>query len=146
MATLSSPRPIIPAHNSTETRRLPWQALIRAVSELNVLPNVTHLGGNSGGNWFVSQLMYSQSFHDSLVNPTKPIKDVYSSWRDAYFASMKVVKESKEWNGTNTIPFEKDCSAINELVRVGLPMCAQHVNLTPQPPDTRSPELSACRD
>ena len=90
-----------------------------------MLPNVTHMGGNSGGNWFVSQLMYSQSTYDDLVTSRKPIGDVFASWRDAYFASMKVVKESKQWNGTNTIPFEKDCTAINELVRVGLPMCAQ---------------------
>ena len=87
--------------------------------------------------------MYSQSFYDSLLDKSKPIKDVFAAWRDAYFTSMKAVRESKEWEGTNKIPFEKGCEGINELVRLGLPMCAPPVGAKPRPPNIHGPEPSA---
>ena len=39
-------------------------------------PKVTHIGGASGGYWFGSQMVYSQSFYDKVLDASLPVEDL----------------------------------------------------------------------
>jgi len=44
--------------------------MTRALANIDALDQITHVGSNSGGNWFASQLFYSASFYGNLTDPS----------------------------------------------------------------------------
>ena len=45
---------------------------------------VTHIGGASGGYWFGSQMVYSQSFYDKVLDASLPVEDLLTDWGEGY--------------------------------------------------------------
>ena len=56
-----------------------------ALVEQNLMDQVTHLGGVSGGNWFNTQLMFSKSFHAAITDTSRPLDGYMQTMIDAYY-------------------------------------------------------------
>lgn len=56
-------------------------AFARAMGDWSI---VSHLTSNSGGNWFASQFVYSQSFFSKVTNPNIDIGEVVAEWGAHY--------------------------------------------------------------
>ena len=59
---------------------------------------VTHIGGASGGYWFGSQMVYSQSFYDKVLDASLPVEDLLTSWGEGYAqAQLDAVAAGEAW-------------------------------------------------
>ena len=56
-----------------------------ALVEQNLMDQVTHLGGVSGGNWFNTQLMFSKSFHAAITDTSWPLDGYMQTMVEAYY-------------------------------------------------------------
>lgn len=61
----------------------------RAIAAAGYMDRVTHLAGNSGGQWFAAQLVFSAEFFAAITDLTKPIDEVIQDWGRKYSASLK---------------------------------------------------------
>lgn len=57
--------------------------LLRAMHTSGALTKVTAVGGNSGGQWLLTQLLWSESFYASIAS-NRPIEDVIVEWGKEY--------------------------------------------------------------
>jgi hypothetical protein len=69
-------------------------AMTRAMAEVGGLGQITHVGSNSGGNWFASQLFYSSSFHGNLTDLTVDLGTFVTLWGTEYGDAMKTAVDS----------------------------------------------------
>lgn len=74
-------------------------ALTRAIATIQgAWPQFTHIGSNSGGNWFATQLLYSERFHAQLMDNKVPLEAFVVQWGAEYEAAMKIaVKSGALW-------------------------------------------------
>jgi hypothetical protein len=59
-------------------------ALARAVAMNGAWDEFTHLGSNSGGNWFATQFVYSQAFHEAVTDTSKSLGAFVTQWGAGY--------------------------------------------------------------
>ena len=69
-------------------------AIGRALSSIGALEKVTHVGSNSGGNWFSSQFFYSKRFYDEVTDPSRDLAAFVTAWGATYEEAMKVAVDS----------------------------------------------------
>ena len=62
--------------------------LLRAMHNSGALSRVTTVGGNSGGQWLLTQLLYSESFYKSIASD-EDIVDVITAWGVKYHEGLK---------------------------------------------------------
>ena len=62
--------------------------VLKAMARQNVLEKLSHVGGNSGGNWLLTQLIWSDSFYTALTDTDRPISDYIKEWGDKYKVAM----------------------------------------------------------
>jgi len=62
--------------------------ILRAMHEAGALDQVSYVGGNSGGNWLLTQLVYSEKFYDSIIDDNTPIDTVIENWGVKYTEAM----------------------------------------------------------
>ena len=95
--------------------------MTRALANIDALDQITHVGSNSGGNWFASQLFYSASFYGNLTDPSVDLGEFIILWGTEYGAAMAAAVDSgAAWaNVIDTGTFSKAhplCSATAKLV------------------------------
>ena len=57
--------------------------LLRAMHKAGALEQVTTVGGNSGGQWLLTQLLYSESFYKSIASDDDLV-EVIANWGEMY--------------------------------------------------------------
>ena len=57
--------------------------LLRAMHNSGALSRVTTVGGNSGGQWLLTQLLYSESFYKSIASDDDLV-EVIANWGEMY--------------------------------------------------------------
>jgi hypothetical protein len=66
----------------------------RAMSVGNVLPLLTHAGSNSGGTWFLTQLVFSKPFYESVTGVSGGnISEAVAEWGSSYKAAISAAVE-----------------------------------------------------
>ena len=69
--------------------------LTRAIAESEKgWSEITHVGSNSGGNWFASQLFYSEKFFAALTDTTESLEDFVVEWGATYEATITAAIDS----------------------------------------------------
>lgn len=63
--------------------------LLRAMHNSGALKRTSYLGGNSGGQWLLSQLLYSKSFFEGVTSNTVPIEEVIRQYGAKYTTTME---------------------------------------------------------
>ena len=63
--------------------------LLRAMHNSGALGRVSYLGGNSGGQWLLSQLLYSKSFFEGITSNVVPIEQVIREYGAKYTTAME---------------------------------------------------------
>ena len=64
--------------------------IARAIENVGMWDNVTHIGGVSGGSWFATQFAYSADFsRDVLGQSNLSVRDVVSKWGEQYERGMQ---------------------------------------------------------
>jgi hypothetical protein len=61
--------------------------ILRAMHDSGALAQVSYMGANSGGNWLLTQMLWSESFYGSITS-TKPIEQVITEFGATYSAAM----------------------------------------------------------
>jgi hypothetical protein len=100
-------------------------AIARTLSNLDgqdVLRSVTHLGGNSGGTFFGTQLVHSPEFFKNVTSSSIPLDTVVNDWLDAHIANLKELMRYKseleaKWGPVGLLPQEPGCVATNLINR-----------------------------
>ena len=85
--------------------------ILRAMHEANALDQVSYVGGNSGGNWLLTQLVFSEKFYNSIIDDDKPIDTVIEEWGAEYTKAMA------DFPGRGTVDTAK--SATKLLASIG---------------------------
>ena len=64
-------------------------AMARALASIGVWDQVTHVGSNSGGNWWSSQFFYSKQFYEELTDPSRDLAAFVKTWGLTYEKAMQ---------------------------------------------------------
>ena len=65
--------------------------LLRAMHNSGALGRVSYLGGNSGGQWLLSQLLYSKSFFEGITSNVVPIEQVIREYGAKYTTASEAI-------------------------------------------------------
>lgn len=68
--------------------------MTRALASIGALDQITHVGSNSGGNWFASQLFYSPAFYGNLTDLSVDLAAFVTLWGSEYGAAMTAAVDS----------------------------------------------------
>jgi len=68
--------------------------MTRALASVGGWDQITHVGSNSGGNWFASQLFYSEAFYGNLTDTSVDLASFVTLWGAEYGQAMRVAVES----------------------------------------------------
>jgi hypothetical protein len=68
--------------------------MTRALETVGGWDQITHVGSNSGGNWFASQLFYSSTFFGNLTDPSVDLAEFVTLWGTEYDAAMTAAVDS----------------------------------------------------
>ena len=68
--------------------------MTRALASIDALDQITHVGSNSGGNWFSSQLFYSAPFYGNLTDTSVDLGEFITFWGSEYAAAMAAAMDS----------------------------------------------------
>lgn len=81
---------------------------------------VTHVGSNSGGNWFSSQFFYSEEFYASLIDTDVSLSDFVAEWGSDYETRMvEAVESGAAWAtniSTGSFFLEPICNGLATLL------------------------------
>jgi len=78
--------------------------LLRAMSDAGALKRVTYVGGNSGGNWLLTQLLWSQEFYSGITG-NKTLTQLMTEWNNNYEYKTSFTHQALTW--ITTLPDRK---------------------------------------
>jgi len=90
--------------------------VVRALMMCDGLSQVTHQGGNSGGNWFGSQLVFSDSFYSALTDLSRSVTDIVTEWGDSYMQAMQEAVSgagNQPWYALEPTPCNVEVGGVN---------------------------------
>jgi len=79
---------------------------------------VTHLGGNSGGSYFGSLFMYSESFYRNVTGSSIPLKKIVDDYMHQHVQALADLADgkTKEFGSPHHLHLDEGCPSLNAIV------------------------------